>query len=119
METLTAPNITRYPFCDVFVMQKLKKDGKHSYMLCDKTGRNAWLHEVYTQDQLDSVTARSFGNCVLQCPGSPEEYLNNTYGTNWAQVGATHFFNHQNAGFVRSTQFHLEMDMFQPALPFD
>jgi lipopolysaccharide cholinephosphotransferase len=105
----------RYPFCDVFVMVKEKGD---QYALCDKTGRNAWPNEVYSQAQLDGVSSRRFGNTYLQCPGSPELYLTNTYGETWDRRGATHFFNHANAGFLRSVQFEMEQDMFMPALPF-
>jgi len=105
----------RYPFCDVFVMQKVKDE----YTLCDKIGRNTWPNEKYLQHQIDHIEPRKFGNFYLQCPGDPQLYLSNTYGDNWDRKGATHFFNHANAGYFRSEYFDMDQDMFMPAVPFD
>jgi len=103
----------RFPFCDVFVM--VKKCGR--YQLCDKTGRNAWPDEVYTVEQVRHIEFRLFGNVLLPCPGQPEEYLTNTYGSGWGKVGKTHFFDHKNGGLVRPDTFDMEPDMFLPAMP--
>jgi len=104
----------RFPFCDVFVM----REKKGLVALCNKVGRNTWPDEVYTLEQIKAVAPRKFGNVFLQCPGSPEEYLNSTYGISWNKKGATHFFNHLDASCVRSTQFEMKSDMFLPAVPF-
>lgn len=104
----------RYPFCDVFVMKK-KKD---RFVLKDKTGQNAWPNEYYTLSQVENISQRQFGDFELSCPGSAEEYLDRTYGENWASVGVTHFFCHKSAGLLRPTDFQIEGSMYQPALPF-
>jgi len=105
----------RFPFCDVFVMSK--QAGR--YMLCDKTGRNAWPDEVYTVEQINGVEKRAFGNVLLPCPGRPTDYLTGTYGPGWNKVGKTHFFNHRTGGLLRTDTFEIEPDMFLPALPVD
>ena len=104
----------RYPFCDVFVMRKVK--GR--FVLKDKTGQNAWPQEYYTDDQIINRTERQFGDYTLCCPSQPEEYLTRTYGDSWAHVGATHFFNHKSAGLLRQVVFDIEADQLKPAVPF-
>ena len=104
----------RYPFCDVFVMKK----NKDRFVLKDKTGQNAWPNEYYTTSQVDNICTKQFGDFELRCPGAAEEYLDRTYGGNWATVGATHFFCHKSAGLLQSTDFEIEGSMYQPALPF-
>ena len=105
----------RFPFCDVFVMREYR-GGIHA--LCHKTGRNAWPNEYYTADQLTHAQYRPFGQLQLRCPGSPEAYLDRTYGASWPHVGATHFFDHRSAGCVISTRFQLEDNMLKPATPY-
>lgn len=95
----------------------MKKE-KGRFVLCEKTGRNAWPNEVYTPEQIKGVEPRRFGPTLLQCPGNPELYLDATYGSSWSTTGSTHFFNHKNGGCVRSTRFSIEDSMFMPALPF-
>ena len=104
----------RYPFCDVFVMKKQKD----RFVLKDKSGQNAWPNEYYSSSQLENITPRRFGDFELNCPGSAKEYLDRTYGEDWATVGVTHFFCHKSGGLLRSTDFEIEGGMFQPALPF-
>ena len=105
----------RYPFCDVFVMKKKKKD---RFVLRDKTGENAWPNEFYTTQQIENISPKQFADFELNCPGSAEEYLDRTYGDDWASVGVTHFFCHKSAGLVRPTDFQIEDKMFLPATPF-
>lgn len=105
----------RYPFCDIFVMRKVK--GR--YVLRDKTGQNAWPNEYYTESQVENVAERQFGDLSLCCPGEPEEYLERTYGAAWPTVGATHFFCHKSAGLFRQTVFDIDPEHFRPALPFN
>ena len=92
---------------------------KDRYILKDKTGVNAWPNEFYTESQIKEISARAFGDFTLNCPGSPEEYLDRTYGSNWDTVGVTHFFCHKSAGLVRPTDFDITGSMYQPALPFN
>ena len=88
------------------------------YALCHKTGCNAWPNEFYTAEQLQEAQLRPFGRQLkLRCPGSPEAYLDRTYGPSWPRVGATHFFDHRSAGCVISTRFELEASMLKPAIP--
>ena len=105
----------RYPFCDIFVMRKVK--GR--FVLRDKTGQNAWPNEFYTETQVENITNRQFGDFNICCPGEPEEYLERTYGAAWSRVGATHFFCHKSAGLFRQTVFDIEPEHFRPALPFN
>ena len=44
----------RYPFCDIFVMRKVK--GR--FVLRDKTGQNAWPNEFYTESQVENIAER-------------------------------------------------------------
>ena len=95
----------------------MQKKGK--YVLSEKVGENIWPNEIYYQSQIDATEMRRFGNVSLQCPGNPEKYLNETYGSNWSSCGSTHFFNHKKGTLFRSSQFDLVEDMFVPALPFE
>jgi len=104
----------RYPFCDVFVM----KWQKNKYLLRDKAGQSAWSNEFYTQEQINSIEYRLFGDFSLPCPGSPEDYLSRTYGESWYTMGATHFLNHKSIDFMQSTAFTIEECMYKPAKPF-
>ena len=105
----------RYPFCDIFVMRKVK--GR--FVLRDKIGQNAWPNEFYTETQVENISSRQFGDFNICCPGKPDEYLERTYGAAWSRVGATHFFCHKSAGLFRQTVFDIEPEHFRPALPFN
>ncbi len=79
----------RYPFCDIFMMQRARGklwsmtvaplcadscrssplsgaavvdcgclDGSGGYVLCDKSGRNAWPQEVYSHRQIELLEYR-------------------------------------------------------------
>jgi len=104
----------RYPFCDVFVMKRRK----NLYVLRDRAGQSAWSNEFYTKEQIENIECRLFGDFLLPCPGSPEEYLSRTYGDSWYSIGATHFLNHKSINFMQSTAFSIEECMYQPAKPF-
>ena len=94
------------------------KRRKNLYVLRDRAGQSAWSNEFYTKEQIENIECRLFGDFLLPCPGSPEEYISRTYGDSWYSIGATHFLNHKSINFMQSTAFSIEECMYQPAKPF-
>ena len=91
---------------------------KQKYVLTDKSGRNAWPNESYSEDQVNNIQERLFGDIQFCCPGDAEKYLSQTYGDSWPSVGATHFFCHKSAGLLRQSVFNIDQHQFAPATPF-
>ena len=111
------PNKTvtyRFPFCDIFVMKKVK----NVYVIRDKSGQNTWSNEFYSMEQISGIEFRLFGDYFLPCPKYPEEYLDRTYGSCWCSVGITNSLDHASENFMQSSSFNMEEIMYKPATPF-
>ena len=104
----------RYPFCDVFVM---KKDGE-KIVIRDKAGQNTWKQEYYYDYQIENISTKQFGDFQLNCPDYAEEYLEQNYGEDWAEVGSTQVLCHKSIGKMQSMDFPISGSLFQPAVPF-
>lgn len=133
----------RYPFCDIFMMQRARGklwsmtakplcaescgiaapppldcgclDTGGGYILCEKSGRNAWPKEVYSHRQIQHLEYRLFGDVLLPCPGLPEIYLDRTYGKRWREEGSTHSVHHRTEKIYQVDRFQLTADMRRPA----
>jgi hypothetical protein len=105
----------RYPFCDVFVMSKHRKN--RFCHIADRTGRTIWPKETYRLNQVhQNCQLRPFADYYLKCPVNPETYLDKTYGPDWKIVGATQSYCHVTRESVGSLEFMMEN--YKPALPF-
>lgn len=89
--------------------------GGGGFVLCEKSGRNAWPNEVYSHQQIEQLQYRLFGDILLPCPGNPELYLDRTYGKNWRTVGSTHSVQHRTEKLYQADRFQLTRDMMEPA----
>ena len=65
---------------------------------------------------IEKPEQKLFGDFYLRCPQSAENYLVNTYGENWCNIGATPIFCH----ITRETKSSIEFDIIsnEPAKPF-
>ena len=102
-----------YPFCDVFVMAKFKKN---KCVIADRSGRVIWPKEKYLLKNIQSPIPKLFGDFYLNCPDQAEDYLEKTYGEDWRHVGQTQNYSHT----LRESQCAVKFNMvsYQPAKPF-
>ena len=102
----------KYPFCDIFVMSKMKNKVK----IADRTGRTIWPKEKYLIKNIENPSPKLFGDFYLMCPNNPEEYLNSTYGSDWSYIAENQCYSHT----TRESKFTVKFDMpsYEPAKPF-
>ena len=105
----------RYPFCDMFLMEK--QDGR--YVPCHEKPRKRWPNEFYLEEEVDNLERRPFGDLSLNCPGNAENYLTRFYGENWNTEGVTQEMDHLQKVFLEPVKFRLKNEHFLPAMPFN
>ncbi|XP_065657584.1 uncharacterized protein RP689 [Hydra vulgaris] len=104
----------RYPFCDIFIMQKIKS----RYELSRSSAKSLWPNEWYNESDINSCEHLPFGDFYFRCPGNYSEYLNRTYGDDWSRLGKTHNYCHRSRDWVTPVTFSITDAISGPALPF-
>ena len=102
----------KYPFCDVFVMAKIKTKVK----IADARGRTIWPKEKYQYQDIENPVFRKFADFQFLTPNNPEAYLDATYGYDWNIVGETQNYSHIFRESLNAVKF--DMISYEPAKPF-
>lgn len=102
----------KYPFCDLFVM----KINKNKVEIADVSGKVIWPNETYQVKNILHPVKRKFADFELCCPNNPEEYLCQTYGQDWFQVGETQNYLHTQRQYINTVKF--DIVSYEPAKPF-
>lgn len=83
------PQFPRYPFLDVFLVQK---DMQDEYVYSNPICRARWPNDKLRNTELGIPKLRDFGQIKVFTPEKPNEYLSRCYGKDWSTTGyITHF----------------------------
>ena len=104
----------RYPFCDIFLMQRENS----KYVLTRPSAKILWPNEWYNVRDIESCEFLQFGDFFFRCPGNSTEYLNRSYGDDWNRLGKTHNYSHLSRDWVTPVVFSISDTISGPALPF-
>lgn len=103
-----------YPFIDVFVFKKDKKDGK--VIPHYKQTLDTWPNGFYLEDELYPLIPYKFGDFVVMGPRLTLRYFNKMYGKDWDKV-AYRQYDHSKEEEVEQVKVKLTEDMRVPAKP--